>query len=69
MVSRFGEKLKSLPDDEWDEDEYYSYCDEVYSRNLRDFVCYHQGNLIQYFYLAGEYHKELKIEFRKKKKI
>ena len=63
-----GKKLKSLPDDEWDEDEYHSYCDEVYSRNLRDFVCYHQGNLIQYFYLAGEYHKELKVEFRKKKK-
>ena len=61
-------KLNNLPEDEWEEDEYYSYCDEVYSRNLRDFVCYHQGNLIEYFFLAGECHKELKNEFNKKRK-
>ncbi len=61
-------KLSNLPEDEWEENEHNSYCDEVYSRNLRDFVCSHQGNLIEYFFLAGEYHKELKNEFSKSKK-
>lgn len=61
-------KLRNLPEDECEDNEYSSYCNEVFSRNLRDFVCYHQGNLIEYFFLAGEYHKELKKEFNKKRK-
>ena len=48
-------KLKNLPDDELSD-----YCDDEYSRNLRDFICYHQGKLIEYLFLAGEHHKELK---------
>lgn len=41
---------------------------EEVSKNLCDFVCYHQGEFIQYTFLAGEYHKALKDEFLKEKK-
>lgn len=39
------------------------YCDETVSKNLCDFICYHQGEFIQYAFLAGEYHKAMKTEF------
>ena len=44
-------------------------CNEVVSKNLSDYICYHQGEFIQYAFLAGEYHKALKVEFFKEEKI
>ncbi|BBO88985.1 hypothetical protein [Desulfosarcina ovata] len=44
------------------------YCDESVSRNLRDFICHHQGEFIQYTFLAGEYHKEMKYAFGNEQK-
>ena len=35
---------------------------------LSKFICYHQGAFIQYVFLAGEYHKDLKKEFSLKEK-
>ena len=44
------------------------YCNETVSKNLSDFICYHQGEFIQYTFLAGEYHKAMKTEFHKQKR-
>ena len=41
------------------------YCDETVSKNLSHFICYHQGEFIQYAFLAGEFHKAMKREFFK----
>ncbi len=43
-------------------------CSEIVSKNLCDFACYHQGEFIQYTFLAGEYHKSLKMELYKKER-
>ena len=43
----------------------HKYCGETVSKNLRDFICFHQGEFIQFAFLAGEYHKALKTEFSK----
>ena len=37
-----------------------------FMRLINKFVCYNQGAFIQYSFLAGERHKELKDEFKKK---
>ena len=44
------------------------YCGGTVSKNLCKFICYHQGEFIQYAFLAGEYHKSMKIEFLKNEK-
>lgn len=39
------------------------FCNESVSKNISKFICYHQGEFIQYAFLAGEYHKGMKYEF------
>ena len=67
----FKKILDNLPEEKlriFDSSENISNNKIIYSRNLKQYICYHQGNLIQYLFLAGEYHKELKDELRKKRK-
>ncbi|MCP3944968.1 MAG: hypothetical protein GY710_26300 [Desulfobacteraceae bacterium] len=37
-------------------------------QNIRSYISYHQGKLIEYLFFAGEEHKKLKKEFSKKEK-
>lgn len=37
-------------------------CDEEISKSIRDFACSHQGEFIQYSFLASEFHRKFKEE-------
>jgi len=78
----FESRISDLPEDpaevtlinnqqlieERDFEDDFDFCYEI-AKNLRDFTCLHQGSLIEYIFMAGEHHKELKREFYKKKKV
>lgn len=50
----FGNKKSKVP------------CDENISGTIRDFMCMHQGEFVQYAFLASEYHREFKEEYNEK---
>jgi hypothetical protein len=62
------ENLLELSDEDTDVDGFYDYCCQI-SKNIRDYMCLHQGSLIEYIFLAGEHHKELKKEFGKEERV
>lgn len=71
-------KLAELPEDVPNEtplsidtsdfDDEFDFSYEI-AKNFRGFACLHQGSLIEYIFLAGEHHKELKREYFRKKKV
>ncbi len=70
---RFWSDIKAKLNEIPKEEDGNFYWDEYDSNALKDFVCLNQGELIQYMFLAGELHKELKTALNnkdvKKKKI
>lgn len=57
-----NEMLLNIPE----EKDHSYYWDNYDAKALRDFACINQGELIQYMFLAGEFHKDLKTEFNRK---